>query len=324
MNPRKIARKLGTVKRWVGSRYAKNSVILIYHRIADVPIAQDPFKLCVSPHNFEQQLQVLREIGQPVSVSDLVVRHHKNQLEKGSISISVDDGFLDVAENGLPLCDKYNVPMTLYVVSGRLGQSFWWDELQAILDGVDELPSKIEVFKTVFETDGCSKTELFSKIYSVGRELAPEDIEGQLERLSCELFPSDKGEESIIPPRLMTETELQDFASHPLVDIGAHSIAHRPLQSMSCKDQYKEIAGSVKSVSEVLNQEIRTFSYPFGLWNRDFDASTVEMVKKAGLDHALAAEKGTVKPGDDPYRLSRVWVHNWTGEEFRRFLKWWM
>lgn len=60
---------------------------------------------------------------------------------------------------------------------------------------------------------------------------------------------------------------------------------------------------------------MHSFSYPFGS-RRDFSAETVRLVGAAGFDVACANYFGTVCRSTDRYKLPRMLVRNWNGDEF--------
>lgn len=313
----KLQRNLNTIGRFLGSQFRENSALLLYHRVADATPADDPFRLCVSPANFESQLEMLREIGDPLSIGDFTTRHANGTLTKNSICLTFDDGFLDLKESALPLLEKYEIPAAVYVVSGNLGETPWWDTLYALL-GADELPLEIDIGGEVFLTKGESQLSIFNQLYQALRD---DPLETQRKRV--DIIFAQLGERPTDLPRLMNPDELREFAAHPLITIGGHTETHRPLMPQPAEEQLHEIVTSLQTLSEITEGPVTSFSYPFGLRGRDYDDSTIAMVKKAGLRHALAADKGTVHRDSDPYSLPRLWVHNQPGSQLKRTLRWW-
>ncbi|HYC27552.1 MAG TPA: polysaccharide deacetylase family protein [Chitinophagaceae bacterium] len=101
----------------------RHTVVLMYHRIAR-PV-NDHWQLCVSPGNFEQQLQVIS-------------RHKKN------IIITFDDGYIDNYTVAKPLLEKYQLPATFFIATGNIdsGKEFWWDELEQLIPGHEQYLEK--------------------------------------------------------------------------------------------------------------------------------------------------------------------------------------
>ena len=119
--------------------------------------------------------------------------------------------------------------------------------------------------------------------------------------------------------RAMTVEELRSLAASGLCDIGAHSITHPKLASLSGAAQLEEIAGSKRWLETILDRPVTTFAYPFG-GARDYTRETVELVRQAGYRGACANVPGAIIPDQDAYQLPRLFVHDWDGDEFARRL----
>jgi hypothetical protein len=57
-----------------------------------------------------------------------------------------------------------------------------------------------------------------------------------------------------------------------------------------------------------------SFAYPFG----DHDALSVSAVREAGFEFACTTRAACVAPEADVLRLPRLYVGNWSGDEFLR------
>jgi peptidoglycan/xylan/chitin deacetylase (PgdA/CDA1 family) len=98
--------------------------ILFYHRVSD-----DRDELAVSPKSFAEQMDYLASQGYRVvdvlSAIDLLVSGR--QLAR-TVALTFDDGFLDVAEHGLPILSERGFRATVFVApavtDGRA--SFTW------------------------------------------------------------------------------------------------------------------------------------------------------------------------------------------------------
>src|SRR5262245_13457331 len=117
-------------------------LILMYHRVAELPL--DPWGLAVSPGHFAEHLQVLHKHGQPLALSRAVARLQEHRLRRGTLVVTFDDGYSDNLYLARPLLERYDVPATVFLVTGYIGgdREFWWDELENILLQPEILPAE--------------------------------------------------------------------------------------------------------------------------------------------------------------------------------------
>jgi peptidoglycan/xylan/chitin deacetylase (PgdA/CDA1 family) len=103
------------------STLAVNASILMYHHIAAPPSSLTPMdaQYFVAPATFDSQLYYLLANGYSVvPLRRLVdVLHGGQPLPSRSVAITIDDGWQDFWQNGLPLVKKYALPVTLFVIA---------------------------------------------------------------------------------------------------------------------------------------------------------------------------------------------------------------
>ncbi|MDL2283922.1 polysaccharide deacetylase family protein [Oxalobacter sp. OttesenSCG-928-P03] len=101
--------------------------ILLYHRVDMVNL--DPQHLCVPPKIFAEHLAFLKQNYEVISLPRLVERVKHRALTGREAVITFDDGYRDNFINALPILERYELPATIYVTTGQLGQraSFAWD-----------------------------------------------------------------------------------------------------------------------------------------------------------------------------------------------------
>lgn len=339
--PRKAACRFETGLRYLRSRFEPRSALLIYHRVAED--AWDPFGLCVSPANFESQLAALEAAYPVLAVEDFACRHREGRLEPGSVALSFDDGYLDFAESALPLLEARGLPATLYCVASGLGGLLWWDRLHAaLLDGLeggawDERGIVLEGVRSAAAPalPAVPAAELrrenalehaFSRLYPVLKSLPPAERETRIGALAE--AAGDDSDANADPDRdrrrLLREEELAQLAAHPLVGIGGHTFSHPCLAALPPEEQLREIEGSLRVLDEIAGRPVASFSYPFGLRRRDYDRATLDAARRAGLDHALAADPEAVTPRSPHFALPRLWVYDEDGESLLRRLDRWL
>jgi peptidoglycan/xylan/chitin deacetylase (PgdA/CDA1 family) len=90
--------------------------VLVYHSISK-PTKPLPGDIDISPRRFEQQLRWLSRWRQVVRLYQ-TLRSNENRL----VALTFDDGFRDNLTVALPLLEKFNMPMTLFVTAGFIGK----------------------------------------------------------------------------------------------------------------------------------------------------------------------------------------------------------
>ncbi len=303
--------------RWARSRLGSRAVILGYHRVARV--AHDPFGLAVSPDHFAEQLDVIQKITRPQSLAGLHRDWTAGRLPARSGVQTFDDGYADMGETAAPLLAGRGSPATLFVISGRLGRSFWWDELAGLLFTPARLPDflEIKVEGQEFNWVGGDREELLRRLYDELRLRPPDDREQWLDALRVALGSADSGDR---PPRAHTAAELVELAAGGLVEIGAHTVTHPFLAALSPEDQEREIRESREALAALLGRPVAGFSYP----NGSLTPTTAALVRAAGFTYACQSGADIVRPGSDPFQWPRFWVPDWDGDAFARWLRRWL
>lgn len=295
--------------------------ILMYHRVAE-PQA-DPWGLAVSPANFAAQMRALRRLRQPVSLDEMAQRLANGTLERRMVAVTFDDAYRDVLTNAKPILAEYGIPATVFVVTDRLGdeRGFWWDRLAAAVMG-GELPERLPPFSFLGGTEWKAADQareledrdaLHLRLWEVIRLLPPEAREAAADAV-CSAFGGGVAD----PAPIMTEAELGALTAGGLIRIGAHTMTHPSLPSLSAGDQRAEIMASKHRLEAITGEPICRLAYPFG----DYDERSIAIAQDLGFDYAVSVEAGPVGDPAARFRLPRHDIKNWSGEEFGHRLRW--
>jgi peptidoglycan/xylan/chitin deacetylase (PgdA/CDA1 family) len=311
------------------------AVILTYHRIADVDI--DPQRLAIPPSRFAEHVAALRErytLMSAGSVFSLLAEGRK--LPRNAVAITLDDGYADALSNALPILQVHDAPATVFVCSGFLGEirEFWWDELERVVLLTPELPERLDIESGEFEfrrsVDAAQHMlpearELlsgwdFTKPVTHPRQQLYLDLAAAVEPLSSsrreEVLAQLRGQTGApatvrAEKRTLARSDLVELEASGLVEIGAHTINHARLGSLSLNEQREEIVGSKRALEAACGHVIGSFSYPYGTHGA-FNAETVELVREAGFIGACTTQLGSPLPwgaasmGTDRFRVPRT------------------
>ena len=324
--------------------------MLMYHRVVDLgPSANG---LCVTPQHFAQHLQVLRKLGRPMHLDQLVRSLQYGTLPHRGVAITFDDGYADNFLNAKPLLETHDVPATVFVTAGNVGtdREFWWDDLERILLQPGTLPEVLRL-----RVQGRAREWHLNEAVSYSE---PECQQDRLWRIEQAKFPSRRGSPSArfrlfdalfglvyaLPApekravldalcewagrekqgrsthRSLSSEELVHLASNELVAIGAHTEGHVALGALPVSIQQDEILRSKVFLEDVLGRRVVGLSYPHGSYN----AQTVAATKKLGLAYACTTDEGTVWRRTDPFRLPRLYVPDEDADAFASRLGLWL
>lgn len=103
--------------------------------------------------------------------------------------------------------------------------------------------------------------------------------------------------------RLGIDTKsLKALDADPLCTIGAHTMSHPRLDTLSREEQYKEIAGSKQMLESLLSHEVKHFSFPHGAYNDD----TIAISRELGFQTLVQSWGGPLRCGKTTNPLPRL------------------
>ena len=96
--------------------------------------------------------------------------------------------------------------------------------------------------------------------------------------------------------------QIREMTKSGLIEIGAHTINHANLASLSPADQTKEILDSKTIIENELGVKITTFAYPYGRYNQ----ATIDIALKADFKSAVTTVSGMSQSSANRLTLTRV------------------
>jgi len=91
--------------------------------------------------------------------------------------------------------------------------------------------------------------------------------------------------------------------------VGAHSVSHPNLPSLSDADLEREVRVSRETLARELGEPVEHFAYPNGRTNRHCDARVARAVAAAGYASAVTSVTGPVSGRWSPYAVPRLGVY---------------
>lgn len=100
----------------------RGRVILMYHNVTK---DRSPIFSNVTSEQFEDQIHTLLADGYiPVKVSEFVARMRVGEDISRHVAVSFDDGYDDLFPYMFPIIKKYNLPVSIFLITGYIGRPF--------------------------------------------------------------------------------------------------------------------------------------------------------------------------------------------------------
>lgn len=112
--------------------------IFVYHDIVDDESKVEFDYMQTTAQTFEKQLVGLKNMGYDFITYDDLQKYMNNEkkLKKRSCIITFDDGYEGVYKNAYPIAKKYNIPITLFVITDNVGNTnvLTWQQAKEMQD----------------------------------------------------------------------------------------------------------------------------------------------------------------------------------------------
>ncbi|WP_333820623.1 polysaccharide deacetylase family protein [Ohtaekwangia sp.] len=330
------------MKRFLRKIFIRDSgaLVLMYHRIATPAI--DPWELCVSPENFEQQLLYLKQEYRVIPMQELTQRIQTREPLKNYIAITFDDGYRDNYTHAMPLLEKYSMPATFFFTLQfqAADKFYWWDELEQRILLTPTLPRHLSLSleSETFEFDlsdaatltasqqsemRCwhygkplynARLELFYKLWALIKPASIAKQQSIMQTLRAWTGTIDRDTNL-----LMDAAQIQSTAQSSLFEIGAHTVNHPALEYLEAEEQNHEMQQSKTALETLTGKYIAGIAYPYGSMNHH----TSVQAQAAAFRYAVSTQAGVCTHASDLYALPRFQVTNLDGEAFRKSIKIW-
>ena len=304
------------------SLFRREIAILAYHRVLDCWDEQsypfDPDLISATTEDFHWQMGYIREHYSPVSFRQVLLHlDGAAPLPPRPIIVTFDDGFDDNYLHAFPVLQALNVPATVFVSTGYIGQprTFWFDWLYFLCNQAAHAGIPVRI-------DGVARR--LSRDLVVRREEIA-DILSSTKRLPDALLRRELGElEKDLGMQSPTEVFPQ---SHPLsweqvrrmaaggIEFGSHTVTHPILANLTPKQLEDELSISKAELEQQLKCPVDVIAYPVG-GKFTFNSVVVQAVRKAGFKIATSYMHGINNVNSlDRFSLRRLRVERYTTRE---------
>jgi peptidoglycan/xylan/chitin deacetylase (PgdA/CDA1 family) len=222
-------------------------------------------------------------------------------LPARALAITFDDGYADNATVAFPILREFGLPATVFVSTAFLDGGRMWND--TIIETLRRVPgpevdlSAAGLGRHRVDTPSSRRSAIATVIRAI-KHLPTAERGAKVEAVRT-------GIDILLPDDLMlTSAALRTLAGEG-AGIGAHTVHHPILTSLSEADAVTEIAGSRDALEAIVKQPVRLFAYPNGRPNADYRRDHVRIVRQAGFAAAFSTSGGAARMHDSAFELPR-------------------
>ena len=274
--------------------------ILIFHRVHSVTDPLFPFE--PDAQRFESLMRFVASAFRVMTLGEAVYHLAQDTLRPRSLVITFDDGYADNAEVALPILKRLGLRATFFISTGFLdGGRMWNDSVIECLrvsskETIDLAAYGLErqPLRTIDDRRRCIDVLLPQIKYL--------PLQDRLEAVFDLQRICGVGD---LPTTLMMSSDQVRTMHRSGNEIGAHTVNHPILKSISLEEAEYEIGDGRRALESILDEPVNVFAYPNGKPGQDYDASHVDIVRKLGFRGAVSTAPGVGRTGDDLFQLPR-------------------
>ena len=283
-----------------GQLIGKNKLsILIYHQVSkdvDPMRPADPVEAL-----FRWHMQLLRDYFNPLPLATAVQLLQKDSLPANSVCVTFDDGYLNNLEVAQPVMEEFSIPATVFVATAfSQGRNMWNDRLIDLLGQPDITEINLDALQleSVSLGDWGHRRRVVDRIIPVIKYKSLTERNDIIDQLYCDnnALEADR--------KMMSQEEVRQL-SRKNITIGAHTVDHPILKSLSSDEQRRQISGSKEALEGITGQTVAGFAYPNGQPGTDYDKASRELVREAGFDYAVTTRWGISTKNTHRFELNR-------------------
>lgn len=262
--------------------------VFMLHRIEDKDRGIDG----ISPASIDHLLDKLRQHGYDFMGMDEFCKHlaKPEGIIRNKVLFTMDDGYLDQIEQGVPIFEKHDCPVSIAIITDFISGSIWpWDaKIRYLFE-----TTNVKNFKFVssegekYEFTIGSRNESLVVMRLIREKLKRENEKGLLEKLET----LEKQLDIELP-----KTAPEKYRSFRWDDVkrlegtGVNFIPHTKnhiiLSNLTSQRAKEEIEGSIEEIKQYIDP-LPLFVYPNGQ-NEDYNKDHIKVLQDNGIQGAFS------------------------------------
>ena len=273
--------------------------ILLYHRVLTGPDSLRPDEF--DKNAFRLHMEVLSESFNVLPLDQAVELLRNGALPPRAVCITFDDGYSDNETVALPILLDLKLSATFFVATGFLDGGRMWNDsvIEAIrLADSGELDlSDAGLGKYTLHTDVDRHAAIVGLLNNLKYQ-KPADRDRLVEKIIINVGKT-------LPDNLMMTSEQVQRLAAAGMTIGAHTVHHPILKTLSDNEARFEIQQSCDKLEEIIGSPVTVFAYPNGRPETDYGQRDVTVLKDLGIKVAVSTAWGVCTHKSDLRQLPR-------------------
>ena len=285
----------------------RKAVVFTLHRFKDDQNGVTGY----SSEYLDQALSYLHDNGyQFISLEALIdTLHKKKSLPRKAVCFTLDDGHLDQATIAIPVFEKYNCPVTIFLITKfTSGQDWpWFNKIRYIFTSTTKKSISLNILGKSINFDFSIKSpiECSREYIALCKTLPESELYTALDILSHEagiaIPVSPVRSAQPIPWYLARSIESKNVKFAP------HSATHIVLSRLSQERATEEMHEAWCKLEENLSDPLKVFCFPNGRRDEDFTNRDLLIAKRLGYSAVLTTDHSYVNENKkDKYIIDRV------------------
>lgn len=223
-------------------------------------------------------------------------------LPPRALAITFDDGYANNHDIAMPILQRHSLTATFFIATGFLdGGRMWNDTVIECLrrSARDNVDLETLGLATVSLQSAAARRQAIEQVIKIIKYTRPESREPLLSALHLACGSPQ------LPQDLMMSSAQVLAMKRGGMGVGAHTINHPILRTLSASEAEQEMRGSRVRLQQMMDDPIHTFAYPNGQPGTDYDEGHVALARNLGFKTAVSTASGVSRPGDDMFQLKR-------------------
>lgn len=280
--------------------------VLIFHRV--LPQTDPLFPDEVDAARFDEMLGWVKSWFHVLPLDEAIRRLAEGSLPARAAALSFDDGYADNHDVALPLLRRHGLPCSFFVATGFLDGGRMWND--TLIEAVRH--SRLPLLDLRGLQDGrgddlgqhplgdtASRRAALGALIGRVKYLPPEP------RLACVDAIAMRAEVTPAHDLMMSSQQVRQLRAAGM-QIGAHTVSHPILATLSATQAADEMARSRATLEQLLGEKVGLFAYPNGKPGSDYLPEVHPgLARELGFEAAVSTRWAAARRGDDVFQIPR-------------------